>query len=107
MFLCFVFRLFICSGLAWVFTFTAFVLSAVTVGSCQFVKMEVVDNDGVDTPSIFFWGLYQYLLSSVNDCASIDLLINSSQGDLKLDGSWKAAQAFGVLAELSLGVLPC
>jgi hypothetical protein len=66
--------------------------------------MEVVDNDGVDTPSIFFWGLYQYLLSSVNDCASIDLLIDSSQGDLKLDGSWKAAQAFGVLAAIFGGI---
>eukprot|EP00978_Attheya_sp_CCMP212_P012282 scaffold30492_cov47-Attheya_sp.AAC.4 len=68
----------------------------------------VNENDDVVTPStpmIRYWGLYQYVvISPANYCSSIDLLIDSSQGGFKLDGSWKAARAFGVLAAIFGGI---
>ena len=87
------------------FAFTAFVLSAVTVGSCRFLKREAfVGTSNID---INFYGLYRYYISG-GYCASIDLLLDAQNSQnlvkFELDGSWITGRAFGAIVPVLGGI---
>lgn len=95
---------------AWVFAFTAVVLSALAVASCRFMKVSTMTpaaNGGNPTTNVSFTGIFQFFASG--GCVSLSLLLDiqdpNDENRVELSGSHKAAQAFGVLTPVVGGII--